>query len=104
VADHAARVEARLGVVAGMKKLPPRQRATLVCRHYQGLDVEETAAALGCSIGTVKSQLVGTPRWQCRHWLAAGGLGLHLLIDVGVLRSSGGAPSVPRQRSWPSGS
>jgi len=36
--------------------VPPRQRATLVCRFYQGLDVQETAEALGCSPGTVKSQ------------------------------------------------
>ena len=56
VADHAAHVETRLGIVAAMKALPPRQRATLVCRYYQGLDVEATATALGCSTGTVKSQ------------------------------------------------
>jgi RNA polymerase sigma-70 factor (sigma-E family) len=56
VPDHAAHVEARLGIVAAMKTLPPRQRATLVCRYYQGLDVAETAATLGCSTGTVKSQ------------------------------------------------
>jgi RNA polymerase sigma-70 factor (sigma-E family) len=37
-------------------QLPPRQRVTLICRFYQGLDVAETAAALGCSEGTVKSQ------------------------------------------------
>jgi RNA polymerase sigma-70 factor (sigma-E family) len=36
--------------------LPPRQRVTLICRFYQGLDVAETAAALGCAPGTVKSQ------------------------------------------------
>ncbi|WP_213454958.1 SigE family RNA polymerase sigma factor [Rhizomonospora bruguierae] len=39
-----------------LRRLPPRQRATLVCRYYQELDVAETAAALGCSVGTVKSQ------------------------------------------------
>ena len=39
-----------------MKTLPPRQRATLVCRFYQGLDVAQTAEVLGCSTGTVKSQ------------------------------------------------
>ncbi len=54
--DHADRVDARLGIMAAMKALPPRQRATLVCRYYQGLGVAETAEVLSCSTGTVKSQ------------------------------------------------
>ncbi|MFL5961728.1 MAG: RNA polymerase sigma factor [Gaiellaceae bacterium] len=37
--------------------LPPRQRATTVLRLYVGFSEEETAAALGCSVGTVKRQL-----------------------------------------------
>ena len=36
--------------------LPRRQRAAVVLRHYVGLDESATAAALGCSVGTVKSQ------------------------------------------------
>jgi RNA polymerase sigma-70 factor (sigma-E family) len=36
--------------------LPARQRAVLVLRYFQDLSVEQTAAALGCSTGTVKSQ------------------------------------------------
>jgi len=54
--DHADRVTARLDVVQAMRALAPRQRATLVCRFYQGLGVEETAEVLGCSTGTVKTQ------------------------------------------------
>jgi RNA polymerase sigma factor (sigma-70 family) len=38
-------------------RLPARQRATAVLRLHVGLSEEETAAALGCSVGTVKSQL-----------------------------------------------
>ncbi len=36
--------------------LPPRQRAALVLRYYCDLNIDQTAAALGCSRGTVKSQ------------------------------------------------
>ena len=36
--------------------LPARMRAAVVLRHWMDLDVEATAAALGCSTGTVKSQ------------------------------------------------
>jgi RNA polymerase sigma factor (sigma-70 family) len=36
--------------------LPPRQRATVVLRYFEDLTEGETAAALGCTVGTVKSQ------------------------------------------------
>jgi RNA polymerase sigma-70 factor (sigma-E family) len=55
--DDAAEATTRRVVFAqALRKVPPRQRVTLVCRFYQGLDVAETAAALRCSEGTVKSQ------------------------------------------------
>ena len=40
----------------GLEELPPRMRAVVVLRWYEGLTEEETAEALGCSVGTVKSQ------------------------------------------------
>ena len=36
--------------------LPPRMRAAVVFRFVYQLDVAQTAEALGCSVGTVKSQ------------------------------------------------
>ena len=48
--------EAALDVRSALLSVPPRQRATLVLRFYCDLDVEQAAAALGCSPGTVKSQ------------------------------------------------
>jgi len=39
-----------------LAQVPPRQRAALVLRYYDDLTETETAAALGCSVGTVKSQ------------------------------------------------
>lgn len=37
-------------------RLPRKQRAALVLRYYEELSEAETAAALGVSVGTVKSQ------------------------------------------------
>lgn len=54
--DDAETVTRQLVFARALGLLPPRQRATLVCRFYQELDVAATAAALGCTEGTVKSQ------------------------------------------------
>jgi RNA polymerase sigma-70 factor (sigma-E family) len=54
--DGAESSTSRMFFAAALQQLPPRQRATIVCRYYQGLDVAETAAVLGCSEVTVKSQ------------------------------------------------
>jgi len=52
----AADPDTRLDVRAALASLPPRQRATLVLRFYCDLPVDGTAAELGCTPGTVKSQ------------------------------------------------
>lgn len=49
-------VEDRDALLAGLRQLPSRQRATIVLRYWCGLSVDETAHDLGCSSGTVKSQ------------------------------------------------
>jgi RNA polymerase sigma-70 factor (sigma-E family) len=40
-----------------LRALPPRMRAVVVLRVWEDLSEQETAAALGCSTGSVKSQL-----------------------------------------------
>ena len=42
---------------AAMERLPRRQRAVVVLRYFEDLTEVETARLLGCSVGTVKSQL-----------------------------------------------
>jgi RNA polymerase sigma-70 factor (sigma-E family) len=43
-------------ILDALRSLPTRMRAAVVLRHVEGLSVKETAAALGCRTGTVKSQ------------------------------------------------
>jgi len=54
--DSAEAVANRVAVMRALAQVPPRQRAVLVCRYYDGLDVAATARVLGCTVGTVKSQ------------------------------------------------
>jgi RNA polymerase sigma-70 factor (sigma-E family) len=53
-AEPAAGIET--AVFAALAALPPRMRAAVVLRHLCELSVAETADALNCSQGTVKSQ------------------------------------------------
>lgn len=49
-------VEDRVVLLEALGKMPPRQRAVVVLRFWEDLDVADTAATLGCTEGTVKSQ------------------------------------------------
>ncbi len=59
--EHTAGAAAAGGVdghdelMAALAALPPRQRAVLVLRYFLDLPEAEVAAALKCSLGTVKS-------------------------------------------------
>jgi RNA polymerase sigma factor (sigma-70 family) len=54
--DLAAHVTDRAALMDALGRLPGRQRACVVLRYFEELDVRETAAALRCSEGNVKSQ------------------------------------------------
>lgn len=49
-------VEDRIVLLRALAAMPPRQRAVLVLRYWEDLDIAATARALGCSTGNVKSQ------------------------------------------------
>lgn len=54
--DDLDAADLRVCVNAALATLPSRQRATLVLRYFDDLSEAQTAAVLGCSVGTVKSQ------------------------------------------------
>jgi RNA polymerase sigma-70 factor (sigma-E family) len=55
--DHGVETTAlRLSVREALGRLTPRQRAVLVLRYYEDLSEADTARAMNCAVGTVKSQ------------------------------------------------
>ena len=54
--DATREYDERSALVAALQRLGPRQRAVIVLRYWLDLTEHETAAALNCSVGTVKSQ------------------------------------------------
>jgi RNA polymerase sigma-70 factor (sigma-E family) len=54
-ATLAGRTAARHGMMELLDRLPQRQRAANVLRYYEDLSEAQTAAALGCRQGTIKS-------------------------------------------------
>jgi|HubBroStandDraft_1064217.scaffolds.fasta_scaffold06517_3 RNA polymerase sigma-70 factor (sigma-E family) len=56
VPDWSDDIVRRAQLFDALLRLPARQRATIVLRYFDGLTERETATALGCGEGTVKSQ------------------------------------------------
>jgi len=55
--QKAIMTERKEQVRQALELLPARQRATLVLAYYQQLSYPEVAQVLGCSVGTVKTQM-----------------------------------------------
>ncbi len=54
--DRTAAVDERDLLWRALQQMPPRTRAVLVLRYWEDRSEAETAAVLGCSVGSVKSQ------------------------------------------------
>jgi RNA polymerase sigma-70 factor (ECF subfamily) len=55
--EQASKAEQTEQVRQAIELLPERQRATLVLAYYQQLSYPDVAEVLGCSVGTVKTQM-----------------------------------------------
>jgi len=54
-ADHVERMQTLTLIDTEVQKLPARQREAFLMRYWQDMDVAETAEAMGCSEGSVKT-------------------------------------------------
>jgi RNA polymerase sigma-70 factor (ECF subfamily) len=54
-ADQVSRAQILLVIEEHVAQLPARQREAFLLRYWEELDVAETAAAMGCSEGSVKT-------------------------------------------------
>lgn len=54
-ADHVSRTQILLTIESEIARLPTRQREAFLLRYWEEFDVSETALAMGCSEGSVKT-------------------------------------------------
>ena len=55
--EQASKAEQTEQVRQAIRSLPSKQRATLVLAYYQQLSYTDVAEVMGCSVGTVKTQM-----------------------------------------------
>ena len=55
--DELVKEEQRQQVRQAIDMLPVKQRATLILAYYQQISYQEVAQVMGCSLGTVKTQM-----------------------------------------------
>lgn len=53
--DHTRRVQTLALIEKEIQELPARQREAFLMRYWEEMDIAETAAAMGCSEGSVKT-------------------------------------------------
>lgn len=70
--QYAERNELRRAIEAGLAALPAERRLAVLLVDVQGFSYEDAAAALNCSLGTVKSRL-SRGRSELRDYLRATG-------------------------------
>jgi len=71
--DEAVNAEQRQQVRTAIAHLPLRQRATLILAYYRQLSYPEVAEVMGCSVGTVKTQMYRALKTLMRRLPDVGG-------------------------------